>query len=219
MMETRNLSIRESIFEDCEYFAKWESDPVITEYLSCEEERSYKDVVGEWVLDSQDKTKLQMTVVDKKLRQPIGRIYITDIDPAKDSLDITRFYYIADAEKRMEVGREILVEVLEHFFIFLHMERVTVELYTGDKEGEDLFESLGFVREGIERNATKKNGRYFDMHLMSLLRSDFFEKVHDRQLELIRQSELIKIRKIQYAAVLLMQYHKHKYDITVKIIM
>lgn len=180
MMETRNLSIRESIFEDCEYFAKWESDPVITEYLSCEEERSYKDVVGEWVLDSQDKTKLQMTVVDKKLRQPIGRIYITDIDPAKDSLDITRFYYIADAEKRMEVGREILVEVLEHFFIFLHMERVTVELYTGDKEGEDLFESLGFVREGIERNATKKNGRYFDMHLMSLLRSDFFEKVHDR---------------------------------------
>ena len=180
MMETRNLSIRESIFEDCEYFAKWESDPVITEFLSCEEERSYKDVVGEWVLDSQNDTILQMTVVDKNLRQPIGRVYITHIDPAKDSLDITRFYYITEPEKRMEVGREILIEILQHAFIFLHMERVTVELYTGDKEGEDLFESLGFVREGIERNATKKNGRYYDMHLMSLLRSDFFEKVHDR---------------------------------------
>ncbi len=180
MMETRKLSIRESVFEDCEYFAKWEADPVITEFLSCEEERSYKDVVGEWVLDSQDKTKLQFTVVDKELRQPIGRIYITDIDPSKDSLDITRFYYVTDPEKRMELGTEILVEILEHVFVFLHMERVTVELYTGDKEGEALFESLGFQREGIERNATKKNGRYFDMHLMSLLRSDFFEKVHDR---------------------------------------
>ena len=179
MMETRNLSIRESIFEDCEYFAKWEADPVITEFLSCEEERSYKDVVNEWVLDNQDDTILQLTVVDKQKREPMGRIYITDIDPSKDSLDITRFYYVTDGD-RMEIGREILVEVLEHVFVFLHMERVTIELYTGDKEGEDLFESLGFHREGLERNATKKNGRYFDMHLMSLLRSDFFEKIHDK---------------------------------------
>ena len=132
------------------------------------------------MIDRHDKTILQLTVVDKTLRQPIGRVYITHIDPSKDSLDITRFYYVADAEKKMEVGREILKEVLEHVFIFLHMERVTVELYTGDKDGEDLFESLGFMREGLERNATKKNGRYFDMHLMALLRSDFFDKVHDR---------------------------------------
>lgn len=180
MMETRNLSIRDSVFEDCEYFAKWESDPKITEYLSCEEERSYKDVVEEWILDNQDKTKLQLTVVDKQQRQPIGRIYITCIDPSRDSLDLTRFYYVVDGENRMETGREILIEVLEHVFVFLHMERITVELYTGDKEGEDLFESLAFQREGLERNATKKNGRYYDMHLMSLLRSDFFEKVRDR---------------------------------------
>ena len=180
MMETKNLSIRESIFEDCEFFAKWEADPEITEYLSCEEERSYKDVVGEWVLDTQDKTKLQLTVVDKQLHQPIGRIYITDIDPAKDSLDITRLYYVTDAEKKLEVGKEILMELLEYVFVYLHMERVTVELYTADKDNEDLFEAMGFQREGIERNATKKNGRYFDMHLMSLLRSDFFEKVHSR---------------------------------------
>ena len=73
-----------------------------------------------------------------------------------------------------------MIEVLEYIFVFLHMERATIELYTGDKEGEDLFEALGFQREGIERNATKKNGRYFDMHLMSLLRSDFFEKVQTR---------------------------------------
>lgn len=180
MMETRNLSIRESVFEDCEFFAKWECDPEVTEFLTCEEDRSYKDVVEEWVIDRHDKTILQLTVVDKTLRQPIGRVYITHIDPSKDSLDITRFYYVTDAEKKMEVGREILKEVLEHVFIFLHMERVTVELYTGDKDGEDLFESLGFMREGLERNATKKNGRYFDMHLMALLRSDFFDKVHDR---------------------------------------
>lgn len=180
MMETRNLSIRESVFEDCKYFAEWESDTEITKYLSCEEERSYKDVVEEWVLDSQDKTKLQLTVVDKQQRQPIGRIYITCIDTAKDSLDLTRFYYVVDKEKRLKIGGEILLELLEHVFVFLHMERVTVELYCGDKEGEDLFESFAFQREGIERNATKKNGRYYDMNLMSLLRSDFFEKVHDK---------------------------------------
>ena len=29
-MESRNLIIRESVFEDCHYFAEWEADPEVT---------------------------------------------------------------------------------------------------------------------------------------------------------------------------------------------
>ena len=49
-METKNLDIRESTFDDCILFAKWEQDPAVTEFFTIDEGRSYEDVVTEYVL-------------------------------------------------------------------------------------------------------------------------------------------------------------------------
>ena len=54
------------------------------------------------------------------------------------------------------------------------MERVTLDYYTGNKRAYTLYESLGFREEGVARTATKKDGRYYDLHIMSMLRSEFF---------------------------------------------
>lgn len=178
-METKYLVIRESVFEDCEYFAKWEIDPSVTEFLSYEEDRSYKQVVEEWVLSEQDPTKLQFTIVRKDIRQPIGRVYITNLDRQCDSLDITKMY-VADENRNQGVGKEVLKELLEYCFVYLHMERVTIDYYDGNKAAAALYESIGFQREGLARNAAKKNGRYYNLNKMGLLRSEFFDKVHDK---------------------------------------
>lgn len=180
MLETKNLVIRETIFEDCEYFAKWETDPEVTQFLSYEEERSYEDVVEEWVLSKQDPAKLQFTVVRKDIQQPIGRIYITRLDQVCDSLDITKLYLAGEENRRIGLGRELLRELLEYCFVYLHMERVTLDYYSGNKAAAALYEKLGFQGEGIARNAAKKNGKYYDLHLMSMLRTEFFDVVHDK---------------------------------------
>ena len=178
-METKNLKIRETVFEDCEYFAKWEVDPSVTEFLSYEEDRSYKEIVQEWVMADQDPTKLQFTIVRKDIRKPVGRIFITNVNRNCDSLDITKMY-IADESRNQGIGSEVLKELLEYCFVFLHMERVTIDHYSGNKAAAALYESIGFQREGVARNAAKKDGRYYDLHQLSMLRSEFFEKVHDK---------------------------------------
>ena len=178
-METKNLVIRESVFEDCEYFAKWEIDPSVTEFLSYEEDRSYKQIVEEWVLSEQDPAKLQFTIVRKDIRKPVGRVYITNVDRECDSLDITKMY-IADENRNQGIGKEVLKELLEYCFVYLHMERVTIGYYDGNKAAAALYESIGFQREGLARNAAKKNGRYYNLNKMALLRSEFFDKVHDK---------------------------------------
>ena len=88
--------------------------------------------------------------------------------------------YIADENRNQGIGREVLIELLEYCFVFLHMERVTIDHYSGNKAAAALYESIGFQREGIARNAAKKDGRYYDLHQLSMLRSEFFEKVHDK---------------------------------------
>lgn len=173
-METQNFLIRETEFGDYEYFAMWETDPDVTRYLTFDEDRTYEDVVTEALYNRFSREKMDFTIVDRDRNVPVGRIYISRIDRHCDSLDITKFY-IGDKDLWGKgIGREIMNELLEYCFTFLHMERVTLDYYTGNTRASGLYESLGFKKEGVARNATKKDGKYYDLHLMSLIRADFF---------------------------------------------
>ncbi len=175
-METQNYLIRESQFSDYEYFAKWEIDPAVTEFLSYDEGRTYEDVVAEAYANKSDDTKIDYTIVDKNLNKPIGRVYISRIDRHSDSLDITKLY-IGDKDYRGKgVAKEVMIEILRYCFIFMHMERVSLDYYTGNDRASALYEKLGFKNEGVARNSTKKDGKYYDLNLMSMLKSEFFEK-------------------------------------------
>lgn len=173
-METQNLIIRETKFSDYQYFTEWEKDDEIIKYMSYDEDRSYEDVVTEALYNKMDATKLDFTVVIRADEKPVGRISISRLDRHFDSLDITKFYIGDKSLWGNGLGREIITEVLEYCFTFLHMERVTSDYYTGNKRAAALYESLGFKDEGLARNAAKKDGKYYDLHLMSILRSEFF---------------------------------------------
>jgi RimJ/RimL family protein N-acetyltransferase len=173
-METQSFIIRETKFGDYEYFAKWENDPDIVKDMSYDDGRTYEDVVTEALYNKTDPTKLDFTIVKRTTEEPVGRIYISRIDPDCDSLDITK-YYLGDKELWGKgLGKEILKEVLEYCFTFLHMERVTLDYYTGNRRAQALYEGIGFKAEGVARNAAKKNGKYYDLNIMSILRSEFF---------------------------------------------
>ena len=175
-METQNFIIRETEFTDYEFFAKWETDPQVIKYLSFDEGRTYEDVVTEALYNKFSADKLDYTVVGRESGKPVGRIYISRLDRHSYSLDITKFYIGETALWGRGCGREIMNELLKYCFTFLHMERVTLDYYTGNKRASTLYESLGFKSEGIARNATRKDGRYYDLHLMSMLRDEFFDE-------------------------------------------
>lgn len=177
-MESKNLFLRETIFEDCRYFADWEVTPEVTRFFTIDEERSYQDVVTEFVRYGMDPSKMQFTIVSKIGDIPIGKIYLSRINRNEDSLDITRIY-IADKDQRGKgYGEEALRMILEYAFINLHMERVTLDHFTGNKIAADFYQKVGFQYEGIMRNAGKKNGKYVDLHLMSMLRAEYYDKIH-----------------------------------------
>ncbi|MDO4869778.1 MAG: GNAT family protein [Bacillota bacterium] len=173
-METKNYIIRESEFNDYEYFARWEVDPAVTEFLSFDEGRTYEDVVSEAYATKSDDTKIDYTIVDKNTMEPIGRICISRIDRHSDSLDITKIY-IGNGEYRGKgVAKEVMQELLRYCFTMLRMERVTLDYYSGNVKAAGLYKKLGFQNEGVARNATRKDGKYYDLNLMSILRSEFF---------------------------------------------
>ena len=172
MLETRNLILRESVFDDCVLFAEWEKRADVQEFFTMNEDRDYEEIVRNFINYSQDPTKELFTITIKPSGTPIGRIYLSRIDHEEDSMDITRIY-IADTEQRNKgYGEEALRCILEYAFINHHMERVTIDYFTRNMPARHLYHKIGFTDEGTMRHAGKKNGKYYDLCLMSMLRSE-----------------------------------------------
>ena len=79
-MESKNIIIRESVFEDCELFYKWENDPAVDEFFTFDNtERTFENIVTEFVRFRLDPTKAQFTILLKPEDKPIGRVYLSGI--------------------------------------------------------------------------------------------------------------------------------------------
>ncbi len=175
-ISTENLLLRNSSFDDCSYFAKWEVLPAVTEFFTMSKDRNYEEIVREFVTRQEDEDKIQLTICLRKDLQPIGRIYISNYSHHYDSLDITRIY-IADPSLRGKgLGEEALLAALKLAFEELGCERVTLDHFTENKIAHNLYRKVGFVPEGVMRHGGKKDGQYVDLHLMSILREEYFAR-------------------------------------------
>lgn len=170
------VCLRKSTFDDCRYFAEWEVQPAVTEFFTINKGRDYEEVVREFLGREGDETQVQFTVCLKDTGRPVGRIYISRIDEHYNSLDITRIYIADPAMRGKGLGKEALHLALAYAFEERNCERVTLDYFTGNKIASSLYEKVGFQNEGNMRHGGKKNGQYVDLHLMSMLREEYFGK-------------------------------------------
>ena len=174
-MESNNLILRETIFNDCNLFAEFEKHDFIKEFLTIDENRSCEDVVREFIIRERDISIVQYTIISKNDNKPIGRVYISRIDKGANYLDITRIYIGDKNNIGKGYGKEAMILLLQYCFNTLKMERVTIDHYPNNYKASNLYLSLGFQYEGIMRNAAKRNNQYFDLHLMSILKNDYYK--------------------------------------------
>lgn len=70
-------------------------------------------------------------------------------------------------------GRDILLTLLRYGFQTLNLNRVQLRVMEFNRRAVHLYEKIGFVREGSMREAHFHQGRYWDMHLYSILRREW----------------------------------------------
>jgi ribosomal-protein-alanine N-acetyltransferase len=67
---------------------------------------------------------------------------------------------------------EVLPEMIKHLFNTWKLHRLEAVVETGNEASSKLLVKLGFVREGILREAEVKNGKRITLHMYSLLKTD-----------------------------------------------
>jgi [ribosomal protein S5]-alanine N-acetyltransferase len=70
------------------------------------------------------------------------------------------------------IGREVTSAILTYGFDELNMNRIDLSVLASNARAIRLYQGLGFVQEGIQREAQYRAGKYLDVVLMSILRSE-----------------------------------------------
>ncbi|HUM56015.1 MAG TPA: GNAT family protein [Bacillota bacterium] len=175
-IETKNIIIRESTFEDCAFFAECESTKAISDRFSIDNGWCKEDIEEEFCRrkNSGDGSDLQFTIILKKTMKPIGRLF-TPFDRKKEHLHIDWFYIGKEEYRGIGYGEEALRGFLDHCFRELNLERVSIDHFLDNHIAACLYKKVGFVKEGILRHYTKKNDEFFDLMLLSMLREEYIK--------------------------------------------
>lgn len=71
------------------------------------------------------------------------------------------------------LGRRILLELIRIAFDEFRAHRLFLDVYEDNARARHLYESLGFVYEGVMRDAAQRDGIYCNLCLMSMLEHEY----------------------------------------------
>lgn len=180
-IETERLVIRPSRWDDTDTFYEWELLPEVTKFFSIRDNQSREDVVRKYVADSDDPKARQFTIclkagtpgIPEAGGRMIGRIVLADIEDEWKA-EIWRIYIADTALRGRGLGKEAMLAMMKYCFEELNLKRLYLDHYTGNP-ASFLYQSLGFKYEGVLRDNCRKNGRLYDVYLMSMLASEYAE--------------------------------------------
>lgn len=194
ILETNDLIIRASEWDDLEDFCRWEKLPEVTEFFSIRDGQTMEDVVRKFVADEEDPKAQQFTILLKEDgfqdaedsveaaedsgvnlqyagTRKIGRIVLADIEDGWKG-EIWRIYIGDKTLRGKGYGKQAMEAMMGYCFDVLGLERLYLDHYTGNPAA-GLYLSLGFKYEGVLRKNCRKNGVLYDVHLMSMLREEY----------------------------------------------
>jgi [ribosomal protein S5]-alanine N-acetyltransferase len=126
--------------------------------------------LARWMRPSDDIVHLAIGLVGRV--EPIGFLHLALIERTHARCRLG----IVVGEKDMwgrGYGHLAVVQAVDHAFDVLDLDRITAEVFADNTRSARLFESVGFVREGVMRESIHRDGRRIDELIFGLLRHEW----------------------------------------------
>lgn len=122
-----------------------------------------------------DSSRIDFLVFDCAAQRLVGEVVIADIDLQNRSAHL-RIAIAQEQDFGKGYGTEAMLLALYHGFGMLPLHRIELEVLPYNTRAIHVYEKLGFVQEGIRRDACYFNHRYYDVVTMSLLEDTFRQR-------------------------------------------
>jgi RimJ/RimL family protein N-acetyltransferase len=178
MIYGKHIRLRGVEHSDVPRFHEWLNDPEVIEGLSIylpmsmiDEEKWFEKLAQ---LEQAEKP-LSIDLKNNGDWRLIGNIGIFNLEWPNRSAEFGIF--IGDKSLwNKGYGTEAVELILKHGFETLNLNRIYLRVYSTNLRAKRSYEKAGFTAEGTLREAVYKNGKYADVHIMSVLRSEWFAK-------------------------------------------
>jgi diamine N-acetyltransferase len=177
MVERKSL-IGEKIFlrpfkkRDLTHFQRWENDAELRKLIGevapmsrTKVEKWYKDLLA-------DQDRVWFAIVLKKRNRVIGEAGLLRMDRPTRSTDMTIIIGERDAWGK-GYGKEVGHLLLSYAFEHLGFHRISIGVVGFNKNALKFWKSLGYRKEGVERDAYFYDNKYSDGIMMSILEDEF----------------------------------------------
>ncbi len=176
MIRGKKVLFRPIEKSDISLFLRWFNDPEVIRYLL-----SYLPITEtmeekfiEEAISGRDKTHVNFVIeaIENDKTKPIGATALTKIDHRSQTAELA----IALGEIEYwgkEYGAEAARLIIEYGFNQLNLNRIESRVFGPNQRSLKLHQKLGFIREGVQRQAFYKNGEYMDIVCFGLLRKEW----------------------------------------------
>ena len=135
----------------------------------------FRDFVGQWSEERHARTlasgDVRYFVSDSGSGTVQAFTILRGIEEASRSIELKR---LVVATPGKGLGRRILNQLMRIVFEEFRAHRMYLDVYEDNARARHLYESLGFVYEGIMREAGERGGEFISLHLMSMLDREYF---------------------------------------------
>ena len=165
LIETPRLIIRRANLSDLNYILNLQVKPENINFIVPFDEKFHTEV-----LTSDCKSKMDVIVEERETSKPVGYFMLSELDNPHNKVEITQG--IID-KKGHGYGRETFNLLLKWSFEIKKFHRVYLDCKPYNKVALNLYESIGFKREGVMREIICVNGVYEDLVLFGILDREF----------------------------------------------
>ena len=166
--------LRELERKDLAKINKWRNDPELISCLGAPFRYINLDVDEAWFegyMKSRN-SAVRCAIVEDGQNEILGLVSLVSIDHMNQSAE----FHIMIGDKANQgkgMGSFAVNEMLKHAFYNLNLQRVELTVLEDNLRAQHLYEKAGFVKEGVKRCAKYKSGRFANMILYSILKSEF----------------------------------------------
>lgn len=178
MIYGKRIRLRGTERADLPKYYEWINDPEVFDGLSIFLPMSLKDE-EQWLenMNQRDQAEKSLSIEmrERKGWRLIGNCGFFNIEWTNRAAE----FGIMIGDKSVwnkGYGTETVGLLVQHGFETLNFNRIYLRVYSTNPRAIRSYEKAGFIREGTLRQAVYRHGAYADIHIMSILRSEWNER-------------------------------------------
>jgi diamine N-acetyltransferase len=167
------ITLRELAREDIPIINRWRQDPVVSDGIGAPHRFIGLDVDMKWYDDylSRRGSEVRCAVCLATSGELVGMVSLTRIDSVHRNAEYNAMVGNREAQNR-GIGTAATQAMVRHGFFDLNLHRIYVAILRENMSSIRMCEKAGFREEGTIRDGAYKNGRYHDLVLMGVLKSE-----------------------------------------------